>query len=193
MLISKYIFARAILNEGTVHEFHLNQKFLVVITGSEQSNVGTLDEALQVLWKNGLIDSHVLLQDTTNSWSLNTFLLNKKDCFALSHLKIESFTRFNFSTPMKLIVDQVYPQKLNDFGGCPLYITPYINSPFVIVPTSFDGNYKLQGIDINIVNEISRVLNFTTVYNVSFRIENGAVVNNKSSSELLVSVNICCF
>lgn len=162
------------MNETTVHEFHLNRKLLIVITGSAQNSVSTLDEAHQVLWMNGLIDSHVLSQDVTRSWSLYTFLPYHDHCINLNNLKIETFTKLNFSSSMSLSIDRVYPEKLRDFNGCPLYIAPLIFRPFVWISNSTDQKYQFEGIDILILNEISKNLNFTPVYNYPLiKMENG--------------------
>lgn len=91
---------------------------------------------------------------------------------------------------MQLHINRVYPGKLSDFGGCPLYIAPSIFNPFVIILTSSDGNYHIEGVDIKIINEISKALNFTIVYNVSFRRENEAIVNNRSTWEIIGLVYI---
>lgn len=99
--------------------------FLVVETGSTQNIGNTLNEAFRVLWQNGVMHSHVLIQDVASSWSLFTFLPYQSDCNALSHLKIELFTGLNFSTPMKMNINQVYPEKLSSLNGCPLYVAPY--------------------------------------------------------------------
>lgn len=103
----------------------MSQKFLVVVTGSTQNIRNTLDEVFHVFWQNGLMHSHVFIQDAANTWSLYTFLPYQNDCNALSHLKIDCFTSSNFSTPMKLTIDQVYLEKLK-FNGCPLYVAPFI-------------------------------------------------------------------
>lgn len=109
-------------------EFPISQKFLVANIGNEQNNTINLEGIIQVLWKNHLIDSHVLTKNGVDSWGLYTFLPYQNDCFTPTTLKIESFTKFSLSKPMNLSTRQVYPQKLKYFNGCPLYITV---TPFI--------------------------------------------------------------
>lgn len=176
---------RKILNEATVQPIHLNQKFFVVVTGSAQNRTGNSDEALQILWMNNLIDSHVLTQDATNSWALYTFLPYQADCITPSHLRIESFTKSNFSKPMNLSHGQVYPEKLKDFNGCPIYISPYVFKPNLYIDKTIDGRFYYKGFEIIITGEISKHLNFTIVYDIPLtRTEHGMIFENRSIGEI---------
>lgn len=167
------------MNE-TVHEFHLTEKFLIILTGSVQINTNTVNEAFETLWKNGLINSHVLSQDEMKSWTLQTFLPYHDSCIALSHLKIDSFTRLNFSNSMNLSIDQVYPKKLKNNNRCRLYIAP-TESILSVLSTTSDGKPQSSGIDITIADEISKLLNFTAV--ALMKTEHGIVVKRRAFME----------
>lgn len=178
------------MNESTVQEFHLYRKFLIALTESPKNHTSTLDEVFGILWKNGLMDSHVLIQDANKSWSLYTFLPYQKDCSTLNHLKFESITKFNSSTSPDMSIDQLYPEKLRNFNGCPLYIPGTVFPPFITLRTSSDGNYRYEGIDISLLNVISKMLNSTIVPLV--KTQHGKLVQNITPPEVfdLVFIHI---
>lgn len=180
-----FVIFREILNEKSVQEFHLYQKFLIVITGNAQNQTSSLNDVFQLLWNNGLINSHVLIQDKTQSWSLYTFLPCHDDCITLSQLKIESFTRFNHSNLMNLSISQAYPKKLQNFNGCPWYIVPNLSSPYVIPVKTTNGMYKFDGADCKIVNDILKILNITADYRLLLnKTENGTFIIKRPIPEL---------
>lgn len=168
-----------------MQEFHIHQKFLIVVTGSTRNHTETLNAVFQILWKNGLMDSHVLIQDAIDTWSLYTFLPYQNNCVALTHLKIESFTSLNFSTHMILDINQVYPQKLRNFNGCPIYVAPTIFRPYFFVRKTSDGNYSFDGIENTMIKHISKSLNFTVGYKITIvELENGIFKDERNFTEI---------
>lgn len=176
---------RQILNEATVQPIHLNEKFLVIVTGRTEKHTNNSDEALQILWKNHLIDSHVLSQDTTKTWALRVFVPYFNDCITPIHRRIESFTTSNFSTPMKLPISYVYPEKLSNFNGCPVYITVYAFWPNSEMEKTIDGRYGYKGFEITITEEIVKNLNSTIVYDIPMvKTEHGMTAKNRVVGEV---------
>lgn len=173
---------RSILNETTVQPAHLSQKFLIVLTLNGQDSASALEEANHVLWKNSLIDSHVLNQDATHSWILHTFLPYQNGCFTPSQLRLESFTISNFSEPMSLSKSQVYPEKLKNFNGCPIYISSTTFYPFIYINKTIDGRHYYAGYDPLVMDEISKDLNCTMVY-ILPEMKNGKIVKNRPWKE----------
>lgn len=145
-----------------------------------QTNANDLDEVFETLWKNSLINSHVLSRDRPETWSLHTYLPYHRDCSTFSHLKLATFTPFNFSDHMNLSVEKLYPKKLHNFNKCPLYVSPHIYNPFSIVRNiTDDRGYEfddLDGFEVKIINEISRKLNLTPVLKDSLFDQEPAVI-----------------
>lgn len=149
------------------------------MTRRTQNITQHLDEVFQILWKNGLIDSHVLIQVEKKSWALYTFLPYQSDCFALTHLKLITFTPFNISGAMTLSFQSLYPQKLKNFHKCPLYVATTIANPFIIFHNTSNGMDRFEGIDVLIIEQISRVLNFTIVYKLpASYLKRGTILKN---------------
>lgn len=153
------------MNEDTIHEFHLAEIFVIVATVEIVHNdVNTLNKIFKTLWKNNLLNAHVLIQDQPQFWTLYTFMPYQKDCSNLSDVKIESFTPFNYTENMTVTKDQLFPEKLNDFNQCPLTIAIAYLNPFIIAPENADANHTYDGIEFEIVEQIAKSLNFHPVF-----------------------------
>lgn len=152
------------MNETSVQEIHLSQRFLIVIEHAVRNTTRTLNDIFAILWRNSLINVHILSQTETDHWTLDTFMPYQGDCFTLDHLRIASFTSFNFTENLTLSMEQLYPEKLKDFNQCPLFIAPSLVDPFVIFRNTSGRRSQLTGIDVCIVSQISKTLNFRMVY-----------------------------
>lgn len=157
-------FPRNTLNEDTMHGIHPSGRFLIVVTKLYESEENTLNEGFVVLWRNGLVNSHILIENEANIWTLNTFLPYENDCVRLTRVKIESFTAYNCSELMTLPIHKLYSKKLTNFKGCPLYSTTNIVVPYVIPKSTSHDTQQFEGIEGVIVNQISESLNFTLVH-----------------------------
>lgn len=179
------------MNEMTVKEVHLSQKFLIVITEMAQNFPKILNDAFELLWRNNLMDSHVLIQEKLNIWSLFTFIPYRRDCYSLEYLRISTFTSSNFTDQMTASMEELYPEKLKDLNQCPLYVATSLIDPFVIPHNGSDGETQFSGIDIDIITEISKALNFKIVYKQSIIYTgHGVIFENGTATENLALVSI---
>lgn len=166
---------------------HLPQKFLIVLTGTESTSAGTVNEAIQLLWLNQLIDAHILSQDDAinTSWMLSTYLPYQNDCNTPSQLRIETFTALNSSTPMDRPIAQVYPKKLTNFHKCPLYVAhSTVDRGNLKTGTTIDGRPYPEGPDFRILDTIAENLNFSVVYIIKYeKTERGLVPVDRSIAD----------
>lgn len=185
--IENYVFflGSKILNEGTIEEYHQFDKLLIVITdGVQGSWTSALDHTFQILWENGLINSNVLISGNLQSWSLFTSMPYHIDCSILSYRKLMTLTRSNL-TEMSLSTKQLYPEKLKNFNQCPLNIAASLSEPFVFLRRNSGPNSDPEGIEIEIMTQITKLLNFSVVFenttdgtNHGFMYSNGIVTGN---------------
>ncbi|XP_031623062.1 uncharacterized protein LOC116340616 [Contarinia nasturtii] len=75
-----------------------------------------------------------------------------------------TFTSLNYTINMKIPIEELYPRKLNTFNKCPIYVAPAITDPFINRCNTFGKNTFYQGIDIEIITQISKKLNFAIEY-----------------------------
>lgn len=151
---------RAIFKRSNIQRTHLSQKFMIVVTNFVENTTHILNEIFELFWKNGLINSHVLLQENA-TWSLYMFMPYQSDCISLSQVRVTSFTLNNFTESLSQSLEELYPEKLKNFNGCNLKVAVTNNPPFNIFPKK--PNETLGGIDHLIVKNIAKSLNFTVI------------------------------
>lgn len=137
---------------------------MIILTDAEHKKSTSMNEIFEILWKNGIINAHVLDQDKNKFWSLSTFMPYQYDCSTLIPHKIETFTSTNCTNSMIISKEILYKNKLKNFHRCPIHIAPSVSNPVIFLP---DKNQKYRGIDIEIITQISKSLNFVIVYNRS--------------------------
>lgn len=142
----------------------MDQYFLIVIVNNPQNVTKTLDSIFELVWENSLLNSHVLIQEQPNYWSIYTFMPYQRDCIALDAVRIATFTPMNFTNNISATFDEMFPEKLNDFYKCPLYVATALLEPFASLTNGSDGKPQFKGIDIEILKHISRALNFGIIY-----------------------------
>lgn len=152
----------------------MSLKYLIILHSAkktpEQSN-----DILELLWKNGFIDSHILSEDAFNIWTLDSFMPYRRNCFELERTRFASFTPSNFTSRMNLTTEQLYPEKFINLNKCALYVAAAAENPFLKY-SIVNGSTTFSGIDIEIITQISQKLNFRIVYNNSYR--HGTIFTN---------------
>lgn len=169
-------------------QFHLSQKFLIVITKIAPNFANMLNEVFGIVWENNLMDSHVLIQKQSNIWSLYTFFPYQNDCSTLKISNVAIFTPYNFTVNLNVSLEKLYPEKLRNLNNCSFYVAPSFIEPFVRYRRNSrfsDVVSQFDGIDINIIKHISKALNFQIVFKRSDygtghgqMFENGTVTEN---------------
>lgn len=153
-----------------------------------------LDEVFEILWKNNLMDSHVLIEEKPNIWSLYTFFPYQNDCLTLKILKVAIFTPYNFTVKLNVSLENLYPEKLRNLNNCSFYVAPAFIEPFVSYRRNSrlpDVESQFDGIDINIIKHISKALNFKIVFKRSeYGTGHGQIFENGTVTENLALVRI---
>lgn len=150
------------MNDSVIQQFHLSQKFLVVVTENVQNVKKSLNEMFAVLWRNGLINSHILIQND-ELWFIYTFKPYQRDCTSLVHVKIASFTLTNYTEHINFSFEEFYSPKLENFNRCPLYVAATEAAPFTIYNNKSEV-LNVSGIEITMVENIAKKLNCTLIY-----------------------------
>lgn len=138
---------------------------MIVVNESTRNATETLNDIFKILWSNGLVHSQVLIQDEFGLWSLYNFLPYQTNCFSLDHIKIATFSAHNSTHHINLSMEQLFPQKLKDFHKCPIFVAVAMSMPFVMHQNrSATEMVQYVGIDIEIIEQMSKSLNFVTSY-----------------------------
>lgn len=158
---------RKILNLTTVRPFHLDEEFLVVVTEHAPDPIQILHEIFSMILNVGLFNVNVLIENPQKLlWSLYLYKPFAHDCFGFRVTKIATFSPQNCTNSLGISAKNLFPSKKLKFHGCPLYVSTFSFPPFVIVqqPASETGELLYDGIDIILVNHISKTLNLIPKY-----------------------------
>lgn len=145
------------------------------------------------------MDSHVLIQEKANFWSLYTFIPYQSDCLTLDPLKLATFSPNNFTEDINLSVQDLYPEKFNDLNNCPLYVAPSYLEPYIVRLNTTDehGESQYTGLEFDIITHISKALNFKIVFKrlAIWQIGggHGMAFDNGTVTDNLAMVNFCTF
>lgn len=141
----------------------MSLKYLIVFDYSTNQTTETLTRIFEILWKNGLINVHVLIQNEFDIWSLVTFFPYRSDCTKLDHIRVATFTPMNFTEHINISIKNLYPEKLKNFNNCSIFVAPTESAVFVMRDTS-NGIDEYRGVDIDIIKQIGKTLNFGIEY-----------------------------
>lgn len=147
--------------------FHLDQEFLIVVTKSTQNTTKTLHDIFSIILNVGLFNVNVLIENKQKTlWSLHFYRPYAHDCYGFTVSEIGTFLPQNYSNLLNISVKNVFPSKKFKFHGCPLYVATFSFPPFVIVqqPSNESDQLIYDGIDIILVNHISKTLNLIPKY-----------------------------
>lgn len=162
-----FIPIRKVLNESTVQPFHLNQKFLIVVTQSMENVAEVLHDLFSIILNVGLFKVNILIEDRNESlWSLHFFIPYIQSCYSFTVFQIGIFSPGNYTSPLDVPFKNLFPPEKFKFPGCSLYVATFPFPPFVIAhePISDTSQIQYEGIDIILVNQISKTLNLIPKY-----------------------------
>lgn len=74
--------------------------------------------------------------------------------------------------------DNIFPNKLTDFHGCPLWLATYNVAPYMILQQTDDGSYITKGIEGKLYHELAAQLNFRPMVRVGKEIYTGGAKEN---------------
>lgn len=113
----------------------------------------------------GLLRVNVLIKSENSSvWTLYFYKPFTRNCNSFDIIEIGSFSPANYSKDLDVPLKNIFPPKLFKFHNCPLFISSFPFEPFIIIENELNGTITHDGIDVIIVNEISKTLNLVPIY-----------------------------
>lgn len=188
------IWFRNVMNESNFRPFHLNQPFLIVVTQSTQNLIQTLHDIFCIIMSLGLLDVNVLIEDVfSKRWSLQLYRPCTTNCHSFTVYEIAILSEDNYTQPLNVSFNELFPWKPFKFPDCPPFVAAFAEEPFVLVqkPTNGSNNRSFHGIDIIIVNQISKTMNLTPKYmQPPDKRRRGTIYTNGTASGALGMVRI---
>lgn len=130
--------------------------FLFVVSES----FGPIQEIFTTLWRKNIFNVDVI-QPTVDSFKILTFEpFGMSSCGDTTPRILTEYRNNSFSPP----VDALFPEKFRSLFGCKLIVSTFEDHFSVIRTMNTDGTFKLSGFDIDILNELSKALQFGTEF-----------------------------
>lgn len=145
-----------LLNKKIIPEvFHFQGFYLFILVN------GTFDEVeiiFTTLWEKNIFNVDVIYEDG-DSVKVVTFMpFDGAVCGDTSPKLVEVFRNGSFSEN----ADSLFPNKFSNLLNCSIHVATYEDHFTVMRKQSNDGTEELSGIDVDLLNEVSKELNFQT-------------------------------
>lgn len=137
------------------------------MTESVENVAQTLNEMFQITMELGLLHVNILIQDENMMWTLYFYKPYSQNCHSFEVVKLKTFTPPNYSIEKGIHFDRFFPSRQLKFKNCPIFVSVFPFKPFVIFGRFSNGTVNYSGLDIKIVDEISKSVNLRPVYVVS--------------------------
>lgn len=177
IFISRFQTFLEILQKMTKERFNFEGYYLIVLT---KGNIPEIQNIFQQLWMKFIFNVNILVEDESELISLLTFMpFNGNVCGDTTPIKSSQFDKGSG----KWEFTDFYPKKFKNLYKCPVRVGAFDTSPAVIKKTLKNGSFVLDGYDIELLKEFSKILNFTI--DMNFSAESGSygeIYENGSST-----------
>ena len=175
--------------------FHLNQHYLIISSQNTNNIFETMHDIFATVMKLGLLDVDVVIKETnTTNWSIYSYKPYIKSCHSFEIERIDTFSRENYTIESNVPIVNLYRPRLFKFPHCWLYVSTFSFDPFVIIRNSSIGSITYSGIEVKIVNEISKTLKLIPMYMQPTDGKNrGKIFKNKTATGAIKMVNVSFF
>ena len=146
-----------ILNTNIIpKDFSFRGFYLFVIVGE---NFKEFEEIFETFWIKNIFNVDVVVQNGSDVdfWTFLPF--NGTKCGDTTPKLVEKIRRgksFN--------LESIFPEKFRNLMNCPLLIATFDDNLSVIRTRNSDGSLQLSGFDIEILNEVAKLINFKQLY-----------------------------
>lgn len=149
--------------------------YTIVLTEYIINNKDIVRKILNDCWTLYIANVIVLTptQDYKQVLSHTFFPYTPEYCEGVEPLLIDHFENGTFSSGLPL-----FPDKFRNFHKCPLTLSSYNFTPFIIIIPQSNGSHYIDGIEGTIIRVISQRLNFT----VNFLLSRTNILKNITNS-----------
>lgn len=154
--------------------FCFNGFYLIVLISGPISRI---QDIFQHLWSLQIHNVNIMFEDKNQDILVLTFIPFKpRECNDLSPVVVNTFKDGKFING----TENFFPDKFRNLHNCPVQVSTSDgeDEPYVIANRLSNGSFHLHGSDINLLNTLSKALNFRTKYafigSVGYCFENGS-------------------
>jgi hypothetical protein len=169
--------------------FASHKKLLIVLldkTASPSAAANNIKLMLDIMWRKFILNVHVVTPEGNGDVSLNTYFPFTKDFCGQVHPEVWNIYR----NGAFLMEREHFPRKNNNFFQCALTVAVYNAVPYLIV-LNRSGSIDVDGVDGNLLKQLSKELNFTINYVVvSDDVRWGEIHANRSATGTMELVSL---
>lgn len=166
------------------HFFHIHGYFLIMSRNKIDIEISRI---FKEYWTEHIVNV-AFMNEREKSIDLFTFFPHHQgQCDTHNSSKINEFN----ATAHRWTSNIFFPRKLSNLHRCIIKIGTFVTMPAVMKidnPKSISNETKIIGSEVDIINGISEILNFTAEFHIFSSIESGMIYENKSSTGLLQKV-----
>lgn len=139
--------------------------YLIVFTlPRDRFNACEIDSIFADCYKRSMLNVNILFPYTKASMMMTTYRPFEGNCRQLVRRDLGIFTGTQSTLSGSLA--NVYPPKALNMNKCKLTVATFASEPLVIVRSLNETTYEAQvdGVEVELINELARVLNFVAVF-----------------------------
>lgn len=118
-----------------------------------------VEEIFTTLWKKNMYNVDVIFEAGDRIEVLTFLPFGTTVCEDTTPRRINSFINGSFTEDVKTL----FPDKFKNMANCPFRISTFEDHLSVIKTKRSDGTFELSGFDMDLMNELSKALNFRKV------------------------------
>lgn len=163
LLFDSYLAFSVILGQLHPDKYDYSGYYLMILTAPQAIDTQTLQKMFSDLWTSNIVNvvlvmtNHKKYDDSRETLLYTYFPYVENECEhahpVLLH-RLSPFTTLHSSV-------ELYPPKLSNFHGCPIRIAAFDYPPYTILESDGSNPRKLRGMEGDMLQMISTVLNFT--------------------------------
>ena len=133
----------------------------------------------ELLWKKFIYNVNILMDMKNGIINLMTFItFNEVSCGNTTPILINQFNKSTGNWNCK----DFFPKKHKNFFHCPIRVVFFESVPSVVVKYTTNQSYELSGFEVEMIQKMSEIFNFSTDFHLTSLGNYGEVFKNGSSN-----------
>lgn len=136
--------------------FYFRGAFLLVLINGKFDEI---EEIFSMFWKKNIFNVNIIFRKADLIQVMTFLPFDGSLCGSTTPKTINVYRNGSFRHD----VNSIYPDKFVNLRGCPLKISTFEDIMSVTRTQKADGGFELTGFDIDLLSEMSKILNFKTI------------------------------
>lgn len=149
-----------VVKDFSPQKFRMSGLYMFVLI---DGRIAEIEEIFKILWKLQIVNVNIMLEEDDERIVIVSYSpFNSVKCGETKPRIVNEFVDGKFSSDVSQMISYNY---LKNLYGCPVRVATSNNSePYIFAEKLANGSYNLYGRDINLINALSKALNFKIDY-----------------------------